>query len=112
MVYTSGDNGEPVGLVHVHEAMKGYLMTARWVLDIRDGDSVLTHGRAGWFLNIVYSAFAPWLCGVESVICPEIETADQLYEVLAENRVSVLYTIPSVYTLLTDADLNWQPAMI
>jgi acetyl-CoA synthetase len=101
MVYTSGDNGEPVGLVHVHEAMKGYLMTARWVLDIRDGDRVLTHGRAGWFLNIVYSAFAPWLCGVESVICPEIETAEQLYDVLAGNRVSVLYTIPSVYTLLT-----------
>jgi acetyl-CoA synthetase len=83
--------------------MKGYLMTARWVLDIRDDDIVLTHGRPGWFLNIVYSAFAPWLCGVESVVCEDITTANQLYEVLAQNRVSVLYTIPSVYKLLSDA---------
>ena len=103
IVYTSGHDGSPVGLVHVHEAMKGYLMTARWVLDIRDDDIVLTHGRPGWFLNIVYSAFAPWLCGVESVVCEDIDKAEQLYEVLAQCRVSVLYTIPSVYKLLTDA---------
>ena len=103
IVYTSGNDGAPVGLVHVHAAMKGYLMTARWVLDIRDNDIVLTHGRPGWFMNIVYSAFAPWLCGVESVICNGIETAEQLYEVLTENRVSVLYTIPSVYKLVPDA---------
>lgn len=103
IVYTSGHDGSPVGLVHVHEAMKGYLMTARWVLDIRDDDVVLTHGRPGWFLNIVYSAFAPWLCGVESVVCDGIDTAEQLYAVLAESRVSVLYTIPSVYALVSDA---------
>lgn len=103
IVYTSGHDGAPVGLVHVHEAMKGYLMTARWVLDVRDDDIVMTQGRPGWFLGIVYSAFAPWLCGVGSVVSSGIDTAAQLYEIIAETKVSILYTIPSVFKQVLDA---------
>jgi acetyl-CoA synthetase len=103
MVYTSGADGSPVGLVHVHEAMKGYLMTARWVLDIRDDDVVFTLGRPGWFMNIVYSAFAPWLCGVASVVCDMPDTADKLYQAIEHSGATVLYTTPSMYRLMTDA---------
>jgi len=103
IVYTSGPDGSPVGLVHVHEAMKGYLMTARWVLDIRDDDVVFTLGRPGWFMNIVYSAFAPWLCGVASVVSDPLDSADALYRMIAQTGTTVLYTTPSVYALLAAA---------
>ncbi|MBM4309758.1 MAG: AMP-binding protein [Deltaproteobacteria bacterium] len=103
IIYTSGPDGSPVGLVHVHEAMKGYLMTARWVLDIRDDDVVFTLGRPGWFMSIVYSAFAPWLCGVASVVCDVPDTAGELYQAIEHSGATVLYTTPSVYSLMTDA---------
>jgi len=103
VVYTSGPDGSPVGRVHVHGAMQGYLMTARWALDLRDEDVILTLGRPGWFMNIVYSAFAPWLCGVTTVACDAVETAGELYRIIERTSVSVLYTTPSVYRLMADA---------
>lgn len=103
LIYTSGHDGSPVGLLHVHGAMKGYLMTARWVLDLKPGDVLWTQGRPGWFMNIVYSAFAPWLCGVENVVSGRIDTSDALYRTLRDNRVSVLYTIPSLYRMLVSS---------
>jgi acetyl-CoA synthetase len=103
LIYTSGTDGRPVGLVHSHDAMRGYLMTARWVLDLRDGDVLWTQGRPGWFLNAAYSAFAPWLCGVESVVSGMIHTAEEMYRHLEHNRVSVLYTVPTIYRMLADA---------
>ncbi len=102
LIYTSGHDGKPVGLLHVHEAMKGYLMTAKWVLDIKDGDILWTQGRPGWFMNIVYSAFAPWLCGIENVVSGKINSSDELYRIIEENSVSVFYTIPSLYKMLIE----------
>ncbi len=103
IVYTSGPDGSPVGLVHVHDAMRGYLMTARWVLDVRDDDVVFTLGRPGWFMNIVYSAFAPWLCGAASVVCDAPDTADELCQAIERSRATVLYTTPAMYRLMADA---------
>ncbi len=57
----------------------------------------------GWFMNIVYSAFAPWLCGVASVVCDVLATADELYQAIEHTRATVLYTMPSMYRLMTDA---------
>jgi len=103
IVYTSGPDGTPIGLVHVHGAMTGYLMTARWALDLRDDDVVLTLGRPGWFMNIVYSAFAPWLCGVATIACGSVETAGELYRVIERAGATVLYATPSAYRLMADA---------
>lgn len=103
IVYTSGPHGDPVGRVHVHAAMQGYVLTARWVLDLRADDVVLTLGRPGWFMNIVYNAFAPWLCGVANVDGDGIETADDLYSIIEQTGVSVLYTTPSRYRCMVDA---------
>ena len=103
LVYTSGKDGRPVGLLHSHDAMRGYLVTARWVLDLRDDDVLCTLARPGWLMNIVYSAFAPWLCGVESFITGTMNTADDLYRLISGHGVSVLYTIPTVYRMLVAA---------
>jgi acetyl-CoA synthetase len=102
LIYASGQVSRPVGLLHPHDAMRGYLMTSRWVLDLKDGDVLWTHARPGWLLNVVYSAFAPWLCGVESFVTGRLKSAEEFYQHIEENNISVLYTIPTVYKILVD----------
>ena len=102
LIYTSGQDGRPVGLLHPHDSMRGYLMTSRWVLDLKDGDVLWTHARPGWLMNIVYSAFAPWLCGVESFVTGKMKSAEEIYGHIEENRISVIYTIPTIYRIIVD----------
>jgi len=103
LIYTSGPDGHPVGLLHAHDAMRGYLLTARWALDLKAGDVLWTHARSGWLMNIVYSAFAPWLCGATSFVTDQAHSAEQIYGHIARHRVSVLYVTPRKYRLLVEA---------
>lgn len=103
LIYTSGQDGRPVGLIHVHDAMRGYFMTAQWALDLRPDDVLWTQAQPGWLMNIVYSAFAPWLCGATSFVTGKMNDARTIYTLIQEHRVSVLYTIPTVYRILASA---------
>lgn len=103
LIYTSGHDGTPIGLIHPHDSMRGYLATSRWVLDLKDNDVLWTNARPGWLMNIVYSAFGPWLCGVTSFISRRMKTAEQIYKNIEENNITVMYTIPRVYRLLKEA---------
>ncbi len=103
LTYTSGPTGNPIGLLHPHDSMRGYLATARWVLDLQDGDVVWTQAEPGWLMNVVYSAFAPWLCGVQSFITGKIMNAAELLNAIEKNCVTVLYTIPTLYRMIIDA---------
>lgn len=102
LTYTSGPAGKPIGLLHPHDCMRGYLATSRWVLDLKDGDVLWTQAEPGWLMNVVYSAFAPWLCGVESVVTGKITSADACYRLIAEHKITVLYTIPTLYRMMAD----------
>ena len=102
LIYTSGRDGSPMGLVHVHDAMRGYLMTGRWALDLRPGDVLWTQARPGWFMNVVYNAFAPWLCGAASFITGKIERAAEFYQRVQENRISVVYATPTLYRIVAE----------
>jgi acetyl-CoA synthetase len=101
--YTSGAVGKPIGLLLPHDSMRGYYVSSRWVLDLKDGDVLWTQARTGWLMNVIYSAFAPWLCGVENFITGKIETVEQLYQYIEEARVSVLYAIPTIHRMIQDA---------
>ena len=103
LTYTSGPTGNPIGLLHPHDSMRGYLATARWVLDLHDGDVLWTQAEPGWLMNVVYSAFAPWLCGIETFITGRIKNADEIFRAIEEYAVTVLYTIPTLYRMVLDA---------
>jgi acetyl-CoA synthetase len=103
LTYTSGPTGNPLGLLHPHDSMRGYWATARWVLDLREGDVLWTQAEPGWLMNVVYSAFAPWLCGIETFITGKIKNAEELFRTIEEHTVTVLYTIPTLYRMVLDA---------
>ena len=100
LIYTYSSTGRPKGVVHVHNDMIGHLMTARWVLDLKAGDVLWTTADPGWVTGTVYGAFAPWLCGAEVFVRGGLFDVEGWCRSIESNRVSVLYTAPTVFRRL------------
>jgi acetyl-CoA synthetase len=63
MHYTSGTTGKPKGAVHVHEAVVGHYATAKYVLDLQEGDIYWCTADPGWVTGTSYGMFGPWSNG-------------------------------------------------
>jgi acetyl-CoA synthetase len=100
LIYTYGSGGRPKGVLHAHRDMVGHFITARWVLDLRDGDVLWTTADPGWVTGTVYGAFAPWLCGVESFVREGKFEIEGWCRSIESHRVSVWYTAPTVFRRL------------
>lgn len=103
IVYTSGSSRPPKGIIHGHNDMAGIYASAKWALDLSAGDVLWTDADPAWVTGTVYAAFAPWLCGVTSVVSEEPFTAANCYRVLEKNRVTVWYTTPRTIRTLMEA---------
>jgi acetyl-CoA synthetase len=97
IIYTSGSIGKPKGVLHVHHDMVGYLITARWVLDLRDDDCLWTTSEPAWITGTVYGVFAPWLCGVNNFVRGGRFDLEGWLRSIEAHRVTVWYTAPSVF---------------
>ncbi len=100
LIYTYGSSGKPKGVLHAHRDMIGQFITARWVLDLREGDVLWTTADPGWVTGTVYGAFAPWLCGAESFVRGGRFEIEGWCRSIESNRVSVWYTAPFVFRRL------------
>ncbi len=103
LMYTSGSTGPPKGVVHAHQDMLGYLITARYVLNLSEKSVLWTDGDPGWVTGTVYGAFAPWLCGATTVIQGDQFSASTWYRTLEKHRVTAWYTTPRTLTRLMEA---------
>jgi acetyl-CoA synthetase len=66
--FTSGTTGLPKGVLHAHAAVTAHLATARWVLDLQDGDVYWCTADPGWVTGISYGVIAPLACGVTMLV--------------------------------------------
>ena len=103
IIYTSGSTRPPKGIIHSHGDLIGIYASARWVLDLSDGDILWTDADPAWVTGTVYGAFAPWLCGVTAVVPESPSTAANCYRTLELARVSVWYTTPHTIRTLIEA---------
>jgi len=97
LIYTFGASGELKGVIHAHHDMVGQLLTAQWVLDLKEGDVVWTTADPGWITGTVYGAFAPWLCGVENFVRRGRFDLEGWCRSIESQRVSVWYSAPTVF---------------
>jgi acetyl-CoA synthetase len=104
--FTSGTTGLPKGVLHAHAAVAAHLATARWVLDLQDGDVYWCTADPGWVTGISYGVIAPLACGVTMLVDREEFDAPRWYGLLAEQGVTVWYTAPTAIRMLMKAGIG------
>ena len=98
--FTSGTTGRPKGAVHVHEAVLAHLVTARYALDLHEGDVFWCTADPGWVTGTSYGLIAPLVCGVANVVVEAEFDPQTWYGVLEQERVSVWYTAPTAIRMM------------
>ncbi len=101
--FTSGTTGTPKGAVHVHDAVRAHLATARFVLDLHDDDVFWCTADPGWVTGTSYGVVAPLCCGVTVVVDEQELDADRWYSILESQGVTVWYTAPTALRMLMRA---------
>lgn len=101
--YTSGSTGKPKGVLHVHNAMIQHYQTAKWVLDLQEGDTYWCTADPGWVTGTSYGIFGPWLNGISNLIVGGRFNPDYWYEMIEEYGVSVWYSAPTAFRMLMGA---------
>lgn len=104
--YTSGSTGKPKGVLHVQEAMVQQLMTARWVLDLKDEDVFWCTADPGWVTGTAYGIFGPMVAGATSLIVGGRFSTDSWYESIQEYGVTVWYSAPTAFRMLMGAGMG------
>ena len=104
--FTSGTTGKPKGVLHAHAAVVAHVATARWALDLQDGDVYWCTADPGWVTGISYGVVAPLACGVGMIVDREEFDAPRWYEILDTQRVTVWYTAPTAIRMLMKAGLD------
>jgi len=103
MHYTSGTTGKPKGAAHVHQAVLGHFMTARYVLDLHDDDIYWCTADPGWVTGTSYGMFGPWANGVTSVVYEGGFNPDTWYATIQKYKVTMWYTAPTALRMLMKA---------
>ena len=112
LLYTSGSTGKPKGILHT---TGGYLVsvysTTKYVFDIRDEDIYWCTADVGWVTGHSYIVYGPLANGATVIMyegAPNWPEPDRFWKIIAENRVSILYTAPTAIR----AFIRWGDAWV
>ncbi|MDQ5901098.1 MAG: acetyl-CoA synthetase [Patescibacteria group bacterium] len=100
MLYTSGTTGKPKGIVHAHAALVQQIETAKYVLDLKEGDMYWCTADPGWVTGIVYGILTPLALGVTSFVHTGRFEPDLWYSFVEKYKISVWYTAPTAIRMM------------
>jgi propionyl-CoA synthetase len=109
VLYTSGTTGKPKGVVRDNG---GHLVSLAWSMPnlygVRPGEVFWAASDIGWVVGHSYIVYAPLICGCTSVIYEgkPVGTPDAgaYWRVIAEHKVSVLFTAPTAFRAIRKED--------
>ncbi len=99
ILYTSGSTGKPKGILHTSG---GYLLgahcTTKYVFDLREEDVYWCTADVGWITGHTYVVYGPLAAGATVFMyegAPNQPEPDRWWRLIAEHRISILYTAPT-----------------
>ncbi len=98
--YTSGSTGKPKGVLHVHNAMIGHYITAKWVLDLHKDDVLWCTADPGWVTGTSYGMYGPLLNGVTTFIKGGRFDAEKWYQTIEKNKITLWFSAPTAFRML------------
>ncbi|HEY9745466.1 MAG TPA: acetate--CoA ligase, partial [Oculatellaceae cyanobacterium] len=102
--YTSGTTGKPKGAVHQHAAVIAQAATTRYILDLKpESDIYWCTADPGWVTGTSYGMFGPWSLGATILVYEGGFKAEDWYQILEEEKVTVWYTAPTAIRMLMKA---------
>jgi propionyl-CoA synthetase len=109
ILYTSGTTGKPKGVVR---DTGGHMVALQWSMTnlygVRSGEVYWAASDIGWVVGHSYIVYAPLLAGCTSIIFEgkPIGTPDAgtYWRVIAEHKVSVLFTAPTAFRAIKKED--------
>lgn len=101
--YTSGSTGKPKGVLHVHNAMIGHYITAKWVLDLKQDDTLWCTADPGWVTGTSYGMYGPLLNGSTTFIRGGRFDTEKWYKTLEKHKVTVWFSAPTAFRMMMAA---------
>jgi len=100
ILYTSGTDKEPKGVVHTHAYTWAQRAQATHWLDAHEGDIVWCTAETGWAKAIWNSLIGPWSHGAEIVVHDGRFDAKERLSLLQKLGVTILCQTPTEYRML------------
>ena len=101
---TSGTTAKPKLVVHTHGAYQvGIHSTGDWCFGLRETDVWWSTSDIGWIVGHSYIVYAPLLAGCTTIAYEgalDHPTAERFYRIIAEQRVSGIFTAPTAVRML------------
>jgi acyl-coenzyme A synthetase/AMP-(fatty) acid ligase len=100
IVFTSGTTREPRAALHAQRYLTAQSVQAKHWLGARDGDLVWCTTATGWSKSARNVFLAPWLQGAVALLVDARFDADQRFDLIEREQVSVLCQAPTEYRML------------
>ena len=103
-LFSSGSTGAPKGVVHLqHDMLCCEQLYARSILRLGPADVVLSAAKLYHAYGLGNSSYFPFAAGATSVLFPGRVTPQAVFDLIARERVSVFFGVPTLYAQMLQA---------